>query len=141
MPILNLSFSVAANVANTRNIVIKPMEYPSNNNETSEKKPSENHVKHSDLQNTHNLVVPVEGDLVLHKEENYYNGDRRKQSQEISNDDGIDEYHHAESICLVNVDRLRKSGTIETHLSSVEEEDISTDKDIMNDDGKTTHLK
>ena len=155
---INICFSVAANVANTRNILLKPMECPSTDTETSAEKNSEDQIKQSDSSNTHNLVVPgdpsiplrlkglhsngLDGDLVLHKEDNNYTSSRLSKGQGLTNDDSIDEYLYVESTCLVNVDPLTKSSTIVTHLSSVEEEDdISTNQDIINDDGKNTYWK
>lgn len=116
----HLSISVAANVANTRNILLKPIEGSSTELESLTEQGSGNPINKSELQNPRtfsggqsNLQIKglssngLDGDLVLHKEEN-------NQSKG-------------------SVDPLTKSSTIVTQLSSVQEEEGDNG---INDDGK-----
>ena len=107
-------------MANTRNILLKPIEGSSTELESLTEQGSGNPINKSESQIVGNLSRGesnlqikglssngLDGDLVLHKEEN-------NQSR-------------------TNVDPLTKSSTIVTQLSSVQEEE--TDNGI-NDDGK-----
>ena len=111
---------MAANVANTRNILLKPIEGSSTELESLTEQGSGNAINKSELQNPRtfpggqsNLQIKglssngLDGDLVLHKEEN-------NQSKG-------------------SVDPLTKSSTIVTQLSSVQEEEGDNG---LNDDGK-----
>ena len=118
-------YSVAANVANTRNILLKPIEGSSTELERLTEQGSGNPMNKSELEiprsisgGQSNLQIKglssngLDGDLVLHKEDS--------------------------SCPKNNVDPLTKSSTVVTHLSSVEEEegDNGSSHDITNDDGK-----
>ena len=107
-------------MANTRNILLKPIEGSSTELESLTEQGSGNPINKSESQIVGNLSRGesnlqikglssngLDGDLVLHKEEN-------NQSR-------------------TNVDPLTKSSTIVTQLSSVQEEDADNG---INDDGK-----
>ena len=83
----------------------------------------------------------LDGDLVLHKEENNYSRSKYRQGQGLSKECNVEDGHYDENACLVNVDPLTKSSTIVTQLSSVQEEegDVLVTQDIINDDGKHSY--
>ena len=148
-------FSVAANVASTRNILLKPVEDKS---AMDLEVLTDNENKEHESLNSNKLSVPEEagiplrvtgltsngldGDLVLHNAENKYNKNKIKFGQHPSQEDSIeeeDESHSLENTTPIGVDHLTKSSTTMTHLSAVAEEDNdmpSTKQDMDNDDGK-----
>ena len=158
---LNIYYSVAANVANTRNILLKPIESPSNDLETlTEEGENNEQTNQIDCISTHNRdgvpgesSIPLQlrglssngldGELVLHKEENNYSSNSSRQGQGLPKDNNVEEGRYVENACLVNVDPLTKSSTIVTQLSSVHEEesDAMVNQDIINDDGKHFYTK
>ena len=83
----------------------------------------------------------LDGDLVLHKEENHYSKSTSREGQGLSKESSVEDVHYEENACLVNVDPLTKSSTIVTQLSSVQEEegDVSVNHEIINDDGKHSY--
>ena len=145
-------FSVAANVASTRNILLKPVEDKS---AMDLEVLTDNENKEHESLNSNKLSVPEEaprvtgltsngldGDLVLHNAEIKHSKNKIKFGQHPSQEDSIeeeDESHSLENTTPIGVDHLTKSSTTMTHLSAVAEEDndiSSTKQDMDNDDGK-----
>jgi len=139
--------------------LLKPIESPSADLETlTEEGVNKESIHQSESLSTHNRSgVPgesinalklrglssngLDGDLVLHKEENNYSRSRYRQGQGLTKESNDEDGHYEENACLVNVDPLTKSSTIVTQLSSVQEEegDVSVNQDIINDDGKHSY--
>ena len=82
----------------------------------------------------------LDGDLVLHKEENNYSRSRLRQVQGLPKDGIIED--SVQNTCLVNVDPLTKSSTIITDLSPGEEGGaVLNNQDVINDDGNHSSRK
>ena len=138
--------------------MLKPIGSPSTDLEDLTEKENKDQTRQSEYKNTHNLDVPgecniplrlkglhsngLDGDLVLHKEENNCTISRLQQNQGLLQHDSIEEeYPIAENTCLVSSDPLTKSSTVVTRLSSVEEEgDNQINRNIINDDGEKFSL-